>query len=82
MNIPPHIVRQLEEAWASDLPEQEIRQKYAEAVDWVNANVDLVALMRQSGIELKPISPDRPDVLVGRCPDCHGAMMVRSGHDG
>ena len=38
-------------------------------IEWFNSHVDLADLIRQSGVDLRPLSPDS-DVLVGRCPCC------------
>lgn len=76
MSIPKEIVDQIDKILASGLPEGDIRRCYPEVVAWVAEHVSLVDLMRASGVELHPVSPDRPDVLVGSCPACHGPMMV------
>jgi hypothetical protein len=78
MVIPSDISRQMDLIQSAGLTADEARIQYPDVVRWINENVSLVDLMRASGIELKPISPDRPDILVGKCPDCAGPLMVRS----
>ena len=78
MTIPAEIQRQIDEILSSDLSEQEIRARYPAAITWVNSHVDLVSLIRDSGINLQPVSADTPNVLVGRgCPSCGGPVAVR-----
>lgn len=48
---------------------EEARQRYPWVIEWFNSHVDLADLIRQSGVDLRPLSPDS-DVLVGRCPCC------------
>ena len=76
---PDHIIRQINEMLSRhDMGEAEYRAQYPEGVNWVNTHVDLVDLMRQSGVNLKPISPDHSDVFVGNgCPSCGGPLIVR-----
>ena len=75
--IPTGIAAQMEEIGRCRLSEAEIRAQYPDVVAWVNVNVSLVDLMRASGVTLRAISPDSPDVLVGDCPRCNGLLLVR-----
>lgn len=78
MTIPPDIVAQLDEIQPSDFSEEEIRKLYPDVVRWFLENVSLLDLMAASGVTLRPISPDAPNILVGDCPGCGGPILVRS----
>ena len=77
MVIPRDIAQRMDEIQVSGLPEAEIRRLYPDVISWVNEHVSLVDLMRASGVSLRPLSPDAPNVLVGGCPSCAGPMLVR-----
>ena len=74
--VPIEIKKQVREILDSDMTEQEARELYPGLFKWFNAQIDLADLIRESGVHLKPLSPDRPDVLLGNCPDCRGMMLV------
>ncbi len=78
MTIPPSIVAQLDEIRQSDLCEAEIRQFYPGVIGWFLENISLVDLVTASGVALRPISPDEPNILVGDCPGCGGPILVQS----
>jgi len=77
MIIPRDIAQRMDEIQASKLSEVEVRSRYPDVVAWVNQHVSLVDVMRASGVSLRPISPDAPNILVGNCPGCAGPMLVR-----
>jgi hypothetical protein len=77
MVIPRDIAQRMDEIQASKLSESEIRSRYPDVIAFVNEHVSLVDLVRASGVSLRPLSPDAPNVLVGGCPSCAGPMLVR-----
>ena len=82
MVIPRDIAARMDEIQSARLSEAEIRERYSDVISWVNEHVSLVDLVRESGVSLRPLSPDRPDVLIGHCPGCHGPLVVRGDDDG
>ncbi len=77
----PAIVReQYEEATRTpDLTYEEAERRFPQMLNWIRDHVNLVKVIRDSGIALKPISPDAPGVFVGECPFCSsGPLLVRS----
>jgi len=77
MVIPGKIQEQIRQIQVSDLDQKQLRAKYPEAVRWINENVDIVSILKAAGVELRPLSPDAPGVLMGSCPDCRGALVVK-----
>ena len=76
MVVPAEIEREIATMLDSDLDEQEARRLYPRVFQWFNEHIDLADLIRQSGVTLRPLSPDS-DVLVGNCPSCgRKALMV------
>ena len=74
--VPTEITKQVQEILDSDMTEQEARERYPGVFNWFNSQIDLVDLIRGYGVDLKPLSPDCPDVLLGNCPECSGMMLV------
>ena len=74
--VPTEITKQVQEMLGSDMSEQEARERYPGLFKWFNSQINLADLIRESGVDLKPLSPERPDVLLGNCPDCRGMMLV------
>ena len=68
----PAIVREQLEAIQDyhDITREEAEARFPELLNWVRGNVNLVDVVRDSGVILKPISPDAPGVFVGECPFC------------
>lgn len=74
--VPVEIQREITAILGSDLTEDEARRRYPSMIKWFNEHVDLADLIRQSGVTLRPLSPDS-DVLVGHCPSCgRESLMV------
>lgn len=60
-----------------DLTREVAEERFPELLAWIRARVDLVKVIRDSGVNLEPVSPDAPDVLVGRgCPACGGGPVL------
>ena len=51
---------------------------WPEALAWLRDNVSLSDLIADSGIKLKSLSPDAPNILIGAhaCPLCGSDIMV------
>lgn len=66
------------------LSRSECEQRFPNLVAYVLTNISAVDLLASQGIELTPISPDTPGVLIakGACPDCRGNLIVRGNVDG
>jgi hypothetical protein len=74
--VPVEIQREITAILGSDITEDEARRRYPSMIKWFNEHVDLADLIRQSGVTLRPLSPDS-DVLVGHCPSCgRESLMV------
>lgn len=67
--IPVEIERDVQAILSSGISEEEARRRYPRVIEWFNSHIDLAELIRQSGVDLRPLSPDS-EVLVGRCPCC------------
>ena len=85
MSTIPRIVQQqfaeMESLKACGIP---FDRAYAEAhwpelIVWINDNVSLVDLVRESGVEIEPLSPDSPGVYIGKggCPGCGADIAVK-----
>jgi hypothetical protein len=72
MSRVPAIVQEQYEAamQASGLTREEAERRFPELLDWILRRVNLVDVIRDSGVALKPLSPDAPGVFVGECPFC------------
>jgi hypothetical protein len=71
--------RLVDEILASTMSEEQVRDRYPDVIQWFNEHISLVDLMREAGVELKPISRDAPGVFIGQCPFCSsGPLLVRS----
>jgi hypothetical protein len=68
----PAIVREQYEAAmrTPDLTREEAETRFPELLNWLRGKVSIVDVVRDSGVSLKPISPDAPGVFVGDCPFC------------
>jgi hypothetical protein len=77
--MPELVQRQFRDAMATpDLTRELAEREYPELLQWLRDRIDLAQVIRNSGVALEPISPDAPDVLVGRgCPGCGGPVLVR-----
>ena len=67
--LPVEIERDVQAILSSGISEEEARRRYPWVIEWFNSHVDLAELIRESGVDLRPLSPDS-NVLVGRCPCC------------
>lgn len=85
-DVPDIVQRQWAEMDSLKAKGISIDRSYAEShwpelIAWVNANISLVDIIRASGIELEPLSPDSPGVFVGKggCPGCGEDIIVKGG---
>jgi len=79
MTMPPHIrERSRQMNSVPGLTREVAERDFPDVMNWLRENISLVDVMRAQGVKLRPVSADCPDVLVGRCPDCNGPMMVKS----
>lgn len=78
--MPIEIQQQIATILDSGLDEWEARTRYPEVIRWFNEHVDIVALIVESGTQLRPLSlsPDCPNILVGDCPCGAGPIYVRT----
>ena len=49
---------------------EEAEARFPELLNWLRGNVSIVDVIQDSGVDLKPVSPDAPGVFVGECPFC------------
>ena len=84
MTIPRIVERQWEEmntlkAQGVPFDRAYAEEHWPELITWINANVSLVDLVRASGIEIEPLSPDSPGVYIGKngCPNCGADIIVK-----
>jgi len=49
---------------------EEAERRFPELLNWLRGDVSIVDVIRDSGVALKPLSPDAPGVFVGECPFC------------
>ena len=76
---PPEVQGGIRQILTLNLSEQEARRSYPNVFSWFAENLDLIAMMQDSGIELQPLCGERPDILVGAgCPSCGSTVGVRS----
>jgi hypothetical protein len=78
--IPGYIQREVVEIL--DLLDQgfgegEVRANYPEVIAWFQQRFPLSEVMASYGAELRPLCAERPDILIGVCPDCGGKVAVR-----
>ncbi len=60
---------------------EEAERIYPDLLSHIRATVSIVDLIRESGIDVEPLSPDAPDVYVARagCPSCGGNAFLKEG---
>jgi hypothetical protein len=75
--IPEAILKQVHEILDRNLGEEEARRDYPETIAWFRENIPLTELMASYGVKFKPLCTERPDILIGVCPDCGGKVAVR-----
>ena len=70
-NVPGIVREQYEAAMQTpDLTREEAEARFPQLLNWLRGNVNLVDVIQDSGVDLKPVSPDAPGVFVGECPFC------------
>ena len=62
-----------------DLNREECMEHFPELVAYVLAHISLIDLLESQGVNLKPLSPDAPGVLIAEhgCPSCQGNIAVK-----
>ena len=75
--MPDHIRLQLEEMLSiPGLSREKAELNFPEVLAYIRNNVSLVDLMRSQGMKLRPLSAERPDILVSEgCPCCGGGPV-------
>jgi len=77
--MPAAIQGQIREVLTLDLSEEEARRDYPDVFVWLQENLDLAEVLSSYGIQLRPLCPERSDILVGAaCPGCGGMIGVRN----
>jgi hypothetical protein len=83
MVFPPKVQEQYDDLihYNRSLSREECERRYPDLINFIRENVSLVALIESYNIKLKPVSPDRPDILVAvrGCPSCHSTIFVKRG---
>ena len=78
--MPADITHQIQEILDDpDITLEAARARYPSVFAWFRQHIDLADLIEESGVALRPISPDAPGVLVGECPGCCGPLFVDGG---
>ncbi len=76
--LPSEIDQQISQILATDIDEDTARRDFPLVFEWINRHLDLTQLIRRSGVRLRPLCAERPDILVGvGCPSCGGPMAVK-----
>ena len=74
--IPPKVWEQLEafEARKDSTDRTECEQRYPDLLRYIRSRVLIIDLIKDSGFEVEPLSPDTPGVYIARgaCPCCGG----------
>lgn len=83
--MPPRVQEQLEafEARTDSPGRLECERLYPELINFIRERISLVGLIRASGLNVEPLSPDAPDVYVvrGGCPFCGDNVFIKELSD-
>ncbi|MBN2099872.1 MAG: hypothetical protein JW753_09800 [Dehalococcoidia bacterium] len=70
-DVPAIVQQQYEAAMRTpNLDREEAERRFPQLLEWLLQHVNLADVVRDSGVSLKPVSPDAPGVFSGDCPFC------------